>query len=257
MQRLQNKTCLVTGAANGIGLETAHRMAQEGARVMLSDISAEQGQAAVTQLLEAGLQVSFIQHDVTNREQWQVAIQAAVEFGGGLDVLVNNAGIGLTGSIETCTAEEWRRTQAINVDGVFLGTQLGIAAMQGKGGSIINLASIEGFLGEPLAFAYNASKGAVRILSKSAAVHCARAGYGIRINCVCPGFVETPMVVNALNNLPKEQAEAFHNKVITRTPMGRLAQPLEIANMILFLASDEASYITNADMVVDGGLTAC
>lgn len=256
MKRLQNKSCLVTGAANGIGLETARRLAEEGGQVMLSDISAKQGQAAAAQLREAGLQVSFIQHDVTSREQWEAAIQATVAFGGALDVLVNNAGIGLTGSIETCTADEWRRTQAINVDGVFHGTQLGIAAMQGKGGSIINLASIEGFLGEPLAFAYNASKGAVRILSKSAAVHCAREGYGIRINCVCPGFVETPLVVNALSKLPKEHAEAFYNKVISRTPMGRLAQPREIANMVLFLASDEASYITGADMLVDGGLTA-
>ena len=256
MKRLSNKTCLVTGAASGIGLATAQRLAEEGARVLLTDINAEQGAAATAQLSGAGLQVRFIRHDVVQRREWTEAIQAAVEFGGSLDVLVNNAGIVLQGTIETCTAQEWQRIQAINTDGVFHGTQLGVAAMKGQGGSIINLASIEGLLGEPLAAAYNASKGAVRLLSKSAAAHCARSGYNIRINCVCPGFIETPLVLNALNSMPKEQAEAFRSKVALRTPMGRLGKPLEIANMILFLASDEASYITGADMIVDGGLTA-
>ena len=257
LSRLSGKTALVTGAANGIGLATVQRLAEEGAKVLMTDIDAKQGMAEAANLTDAGLSVRFFHHDVTKRSEWEAAIAAAIELGGALNVLVNNAGIGLIGSIEDCTLEQWQRTQSINVDGVFHGLQVGIAAMKASGGgSIINLASIEGFLGEPMVAAYNASKGAVRILSKSAAGHCARAGYQIRINCVCPGFVETPMVMAGLANLPPEAAQAFQNKVLTRTPMGRMAQAREIANMILFLASDEASYVTGADMLVDGGLTA-
>ncbi|MCJ7558748.1 MAG: glucose 1-dehydrogenase [Gammaproteobacteria bacterium] len=257
MDRLNNKVALVTGAANGIGLAVARRLAEEGARVLLTDINASQGEAAAGELTKAGLAVRFFKHNVVKRDEWEAAIKAAVDFGGKLDVLVNNAGIVFPGSIESCTAEEWRSTQNVNIDGVFHGIQLGVAAMRETGGSIINMASIEGLLGEPMAAAYNASKGAVRILSKSAAVHCARSGYPVRINSVCPGFIETPLVLNALASMPPEMAQEFQNKVTARTPMGRLGQPIEIANMVLFLASDEASYITGADMVVDGGLTAC
>jgi 3alpha(or 20beta)-hydroxysteroid dehydrogenase len=256
MNRLANKTALVTGAATGIGLATARRLAEEGAKVLMTDVDAKNGEAAAAEMAQAGLAVRFFKHDVTVREQWEAALAAALEFGGKLDVLVNNAGIGLIGTIESCTAQEWQRTQAINVDGVFHGMQVAIAAMKTSGGgAIINLASIEGFLGEPLVAAYNASKGAVRILSKSAAAHCARSSYNIRINCVCPGFVETPMVMSGLASMPAEMAQAFQTKVLTRTPLGRMAQPVEIAHMIAFLASDESSYVTGADMLVDGGLT--
>jgi NAD(P)-dependent dehydrogenase (short-subunit alcohol dehydrogenase family) len=258
MNRLNGKVALVTGAANGIGLATARRLAEEGAKVLMTDVDVAQGTAQATALSAQGLTVRFQRHDVTERADWDAVVAAAFDLGGKLDVLVNNAGIGQPGSIEDCTVEQWHRTQGINVDGVFHGMQVGIAAMKkAGGGSIINLASIEGFLGEPMVAAYNASKGAVRILSKSAAAHCARAGYKIRINCVCPGFVETPMVMAGLAALPPEMAQAFQAKVLARTPMGRMAQPIEIAHMILFLASDEASYITGADMLVDGGLTAC
>jgi len=226
--------------------------------VLLTDIDVVQGEAACAALVAKGAKARFVRHDVADRGQWEVAVKAALEFTGSLDVIVNNAGIGLPGTIETCTAEEWRKTLAINLDGVFHGMQLGVLQMkqQTSGGAIVNLASIEGFLGEPLAAAYNATKGGVRILSKSAAAHCARAGYRIRINCVCPGFVETPLITNALASMPAETAQAFQQKVLLKTPMGRLAQPAEIASMILYLASDEASYITGADMLVDGGLTA-
>lgn len=256
MKRLEGKTALVTGAASGIGLATARRLAEEGAKVLMTDINVALGEAACKELSEAGLNVRFQRHNVVEREQWEEAIAAAVDFGGALDVLVNSAGIAIMGSVETCTLEDWRKTQSINVDGIFYGIQLGVAAMKARGGSIINLASIEGFLGEPLGFAYNASKGAVRILSKSAAAHCARSGYPVRINCVCPGFIETPMVAGGVAALSPEAAQALQSKITSRTPMGRLGKPVEIANMILFLASDEASYITGADMLVDGGFTA-
>jgi len=257
-KRVIDKTCFVTGAASGIGLAVARRLAEEGGKVLMTDIAARQGEEACAELARSGLAVKFQPHDVTDRGHWYAAIAAAVDFGGSLDVLVNNAGIALPGTIESCTDEEWRRTLSINLDGVFYGTQFGILRMktQASGGSIVNMASIEGFLGEPMAAAYNASKGGVRIMSKSAAVHCARSGLKIRINCVCPGFVETPLVHNALKGMEPAMAETFQQRVLAKTPMGRLAQPEEVAAMVLFLASDEASYVTGADMIVDGGMTA-
>lgn len=256
MIRLANRTCLVTGAAEGIGLATAKRLAEEGSKVLITDIDPKKGSVAAEQLIGQGLHVRFFEHDVADRAAWERAINAARDFGGCLNVLVNNAGIAISGNIENCSLEDWQRTLKVNLDGVFHGMQLGISAMKNAGGCIINLASIEGFLGEPMAASYNASKGAVRILSKSAAVHCAKAGYGIRINCVCPGFVDTPLVAHALANVPPEQALAMQTKVISRTPLGRMAHPSEIANVITFLASDQASYITGSDLMVDGGWTA-
>ncbi len=163
----------------------------------------------------------------------------------------------MPGTIETQTDEEWDRTIAINLTAVMKGTRKGIAAMKASGGgSIINVASIEGILGEPLVMAYNASKGGVRIFSKSAAKLCALEGYNIRVNCMCPGFVETAMVRDAVASMEPAMAEAFTAKVLASIPMGRMAQPEEIANGILFLASDESSFMTGADLIIDGGHTA-
>jgi NAD(P)-dependent dehydrogenase (short-subunit alcohol dehydrogenase family) len=175
---------------------------------------------------------------------------------GRLDVLVNNAGIAVVAPLEQETLEGWRRTQAVNMEGVFLGTREAVRAMKGRGGSIVNISSIEGIVGEPLVPAYNASKGGVRIFTKSVALHCAQNGYGIRVNSVHPGYVGTPLVANALGALPPEQAAALHRDLIGRIPLGRLAEPREIANVVLFLASDESSYMTGSELVVDGGYTA-
>ncbi|HUM08272.1 MAG TPA: glucose 1-dehydrogenase [Acidocella sp.] len=256
MKRLSGKTCLVTGAANGIGLAAATRLAQEGAKVLLTDINAAQGEAATATLAESGLAARFQQHDVTQRDAWESALHTAKEFGGRIDVIVNNAGIVIPGSIESVDWASWRKTLDINLDGVFHGLQLGVREMKEHGGSIVNLASIEGIVGEPMALAYNVTKGGVRLLTKSAAVHCAKSGYKIRINAVCPGFVETPLVLNAIGAMPPEIAHGFQAKVLNRTPMGRLAQPAEVANAILFLCSDESSYVTGSDLLVDGGYTA-
>lgn len=256
MQRMRNKTCVVTGGASGIGLATVQRLAEEGGIVWLTDAEAEHGQAVAAELASHGLAVHFHALDVSRREQWEQVFGHIRAAGHQPEVLVNNAGIVIPGTIESTDLASWRRTLAVNLDGVFLGTQLGVQAMKDRGGAIINLASIEGLLGEPLALAYNASKGAVRLLSRSAAVHCARSGYGIRINAVCPGFVETPLVRDALASQPAEVAQALLEKVMQRTPMGRMAQPHEVAAAVAYLASDDAAYVTGSDLMVDGGYTA-
>lgn len=251
MNRVENKVCLVTGAARGLGLAAAELLLAEGARVMITDLDEAAGRAEADRL-----GVSFMAQDVTDASRWQVVLdQLEVELGP-VDVLVNNAGVAALADIEKASVEHWRQTLAVNLDGVYLGTQAAIARMKDRGGSIVNIASIEGMIGEPLIPAYNASKGGVRLFSKSSAIHCARAGYNIRINCVCPGFAETQMVAAAVGSLPPEEAEAFVERTLARIPLGRFARPEEIAQAVLFLASDETSYITGSDLVVDGGMTA-
>lgn len=251
MKRMQNKVCVVTGAARGLGLAAAQALLAEGARVMLTDVA--DGAAAVAQL---GSNAAFHHHDVTDAGQWNDVLDATIERWGVVDVLVNNAGVAAIVDIEQMQPEQWRRTLAVNLDGVMLGTQAAIARMKDRGGSIVNIASIEGLIGEAGLPAYNASKGGVRLFTRSAAIHCARAGYGIRVNNVCPGFAETQMVSGALAALDPEVARGFGEKTLARIPMGRFAQPAEIAAAILFLASDESSYVTGSDLVVDGGMTA-
>lgn len=257
MNRVLGKVAIITGAARGIGFSSAQRLAREGAKVMLTDIDAEAGEQRARQLRDEGLQAIFLRHDSTSAVDWANVIGHTLARWARLDVLVNNAGIAPLGSVEQATLDEWRQTIDVNLNGVFIGTQLAIAAMkQGGGGAIINVASIEGLLGEPMVAAYNASKGGVRIFTKSAAVHCARAGYNIRINALCPGFVETTMVTGGMQAMPAEAAQQFQQALLQRIPLGRLASPEEIANGVLFLASDESSFMTGADLVLDGGHTA-
>ena len=254
MSRVQGKRCLVSGAARGIGLAVCERLIEEGAQVMMADVDAASGEAQAQRLGEHAV---FQPLDVTRDEQWDSALDAIERRWGGVDVLVNNAGIALMGDIESTTPEQWQRTLEVNLSAVMLGTRKAVARMKGQGGAIVNMASIEGLIGEPLALAYNAAKGGVRRFTKSAAVHCARAGYGIRINCVCPGFIDTEMVRGAVGGLDAEAAGQFQQALMARVPMGRLGQAREIANAVLFVASDEASFMTGADLVVDGGHTAC
>lgn len=254
MSRMQDKRCLVSGAARGIGLAVCERLIEEGAQVMMADVDAASGE---TQAQRLGEHAVFQPLDVTRDEQWDSALDAIERRWGGVDVLVNNAGIALMGDIESTTPEQWQRTLEVNLSAVMLGTRKAVARMKGQGGAIVNMASIEGLIGEPLALAYNAAKGGVRLFTKSAAVHCARAGYGIRINCVCPGFIDTEMVRGAVGGLDAEAAGQFQQALMARVPMGRLGQAREIANAVLFVASDEASFMTGADLVVDGGHTAC
>jgi len=254
MNRMQDKRCLVTGAARGIGLAICERLIEEGARVMVADVDAATGE---TQVQRLGARAVFQRLDVTREAEWDAALDEIERRWGGVDAVVNNAGIAMMGDIESCTHEQWQRTLDVNLTAVMLGTRKAVARMKRCGGAIVNMASIEGLIGEPMALAYNAAKGGVRLFSKSAAIHCARAGYGIRINCVCPGFIDTEMVRGAVGGLGAEAAGQFQQALMARVPMGRLGQPREIANAVLFAASDEASFMTGADLVIDGGHTAC
>ncbi|HSW13212.1 MAG TPA: glucose 1-dehydrogenase [Solimonas sp.] len=255
--RVQDKVCIITGAARGLGLAAAEALLAEGAKVLLTDVDAAEGEAQAAGL---GRNAAFHPQDVTDELQWSVVLDAAIARWGRIDVLVNNAGVADIADIEQVSAKTWQRTIDINLSGVFLGTQAAIARMKGQqspsGGSIVNIASIEGLVGEALIPAYNASKGGVRIFSRSAAIHCARNGYGIRINNVCPGFAETQMVAGALAAMTPEAAQDFAARTLARIPLGRFAKPAEIAAAVVFLASDESSYVTGSDLVVDGGMTA-
>jgi NAD(P)-dependent dehydrogenase (short-subunit alcohol dehydrogenase family) len=223
---------------------------------MLTDVDATGGEAQRIRLGKLGFDVRFMVQDVTDAAQWGEVLERTTAGWGALDVVVNNAGVAGLADVEKESLEHWKKTMAVNLDAVFLGTQAAIARMKGRGGSIINIASIEGLIGEALIPAYNASKGGVRMFTKSSAIHCARAGYNIRVNSVCPGFAETQMVGAAVGSLPPEEAKIFVERTLARIPMGRFARPEEIAKAVLFLASDEASYVTGSDLVVDGGMTA-
>jgi NAD(P)-dependent dehydrogenase (short-subunit alcohol dehydrogenase family) len=254
--RVAGKIVLITGGASGIGLASAEACAREGAVVVITDVNVAGGESQARRLAAEGLRVEFMPQDAASEADWQRVVDDILRRHGRLDVLVNNAGIAVVAPLEQETLEGWRRTQAVNMEGVFLGTREAVRAMKGRGGSIVNISSIEGIVGEPLVPAYNASKGGVRIFTKSVALHCAQNGYGIRVNSVHPGYVGTPLVANALGALPPEQAAALHRDLIGRIPLGRLAEPREIANVVLFLASDESSYMTGSELVVDGGYTA-
>ena len=254
--RLAGKVVLVTGGASGIGLATVEACAREGASVVMADVDTAAGEEQAQLRRSGGAPVEFMPLDVTSEADWRRVVDEVLRRHGRLDVLVNNAGIGHIAPVEHETLEGWRRVQSVNVEGVFLGTREAIRAMKDRGGSIVNISSIEGLIGEARTVAYNTSKGAVRLMTKSTALYCAQQRYGIRVNSVHPGAVATPLVPKALGKLTEEQAKALHQDLMSRIPLGRKAEPHEIANAILFLASDESSYMTGSELVIDGGYTA-
>jgi NAD(P)-dependent dehydrogenase (short-subunit alcohol dehydrogenase family) len=254
VKRLEGKVAVITGAASGIGLAFAKAFAAEGATVHLTDVSAEAGEKAAA---EIGHGAAFARLDVTNQGDWDSLAAAIDSKHGRLDVLVNNAGLGLSGSVEDCTNDAWNATLAVNVTGVFLGCRTMMPLLKkSKGASIINVSSIFGIVGDQFTVAYSASKGAVRALTKSAALHCAGMNPPVRVNSVHPGFVMTPMVEKAVAELPAEIAEQYMARTVGLVPLGRIAEPEELTGVAVFLASDEARYVTGAEYVVDGGFTA-
>ncbi len=251
--RVRGKVALITGAASGIGAETARALAREGARLVLTDRAREAGESVAAAIAGLGTEVEFLEHDVAVEADWISVVAAAKARFGRIDVLVNNAGVGGGTPLLESSLEQWRTVLAINLDGVFLGMRHVCPAMiETGGGSVINLSSILGKVGQPGAAAYCASKGGVLLLTKAAALELAPAG--IRVNSVHPGYIETPMVQTALHNA--ENGNELRDVLITRHALARLGLPVEIANGIVFLASDESSFMTGAELVIDGGYTA-
>ena len=252
MGRLEGKTALVTGAASGIGLQTSIRLAEEGARVMLTDINLEKGSQQVEKL---GANVAFLKLDITEEEEWISVLDETVKRFGRLDILVNSAGMVLIADVEQITLEDWRKVHAVNLDGTFLGCKHGVRVMKEFGaGSIINLSSVSGMIGGFNLAAYNSSKGAVRMLTKSVALHCARADYGIRCNSIHPTFIETPMLESMIRDSP--DPEKARQTLVRQVPLRRIGKPDDVAKMVVYLASDESTFVTGTEMVIDGGVIA-
>lgn len=254
MKGLQGKVALVTGGIHGIGAAAARRLAEEGAKVLITDVLDTEGEALVGAWKEQGLEVSYLHQDVSREADWQQAIQKIVETYGGLNVLVNNAGIGTFADVEQETPEGYNHVIGINQTGVWLGMKYAVPHMRKAGGSIINISSIFGAVGGfGGSVAYHAAKGAVRLMTKNAALRYAKEG--IRVNSVHPGFIDTPMIAPIKD--PNDPAmKQTYDTILSMTPMGRLGTPEEMAALIAFLASEEASYCTGAEFYADGGWTA-
>ena len=247
--RLENKVALISGGVRGMGAVEAKLFAREGAKVIIGDVLEEEGRQVEAEINEGGGECLFVSLNVTSESAWQTAVDATLARFGKLDVLVNNAGIFRTEGVEETTGELWDRMMEINAKGVFLGTKLAIPAMRKSGGgSIVNISSALGLVGSTGAAAYAASKGAVRLFTKSTAIQYAHDG--IRANSVHPGIIETPMTAGILAD------EAALRANIAMYPLGRIGQSKDIANGVLFLASDESSFMTGSELVIDGGLTA-
>ena len=252
MGRVDGKIALVTGAASGIGLQASLRLAEEGARVMMTDINVENVKKEAEKL---GRNAEFLKLDITLEEDWISALRETVKRFQSLDILVNSAGMVLIADVEQISLEDWRQVHAVNLDGTFLGCKHGVRVMKEFGaGSIINLSSVSGLIGGFNLAAYNSSKGAVRMLSKSVALHCARAGYGIRCNSIHPTFIETPMLESMIQDAP--DPEKARQTLIRQVPLRRIGTTDDVAKMIVYLASDESTFVTGTEMVIDGGVVA-
>jgi NAD(P)-dependent dehydrogenase (short-subunit alcohol dehydrogenase family) len=255
MARVENKLALVTGAAQGLGAATAMLLAREGAKVLLTDINVErvERQAGAVNERYPGQAVAAGQ-DVADENDWLRVLETARSHFGGLNILVNNAGIGSVANIEDETFDNWRRVHAVDLDSVFLGCKHAIALIAASGGgSIVNISSISGIIAGHNLAAYNSAKAAVRHLSKSIALHCARAQNGIRCNSVHPVFIDTPI----LNGMATggDRAGALQ-KLARQIPLGRIGQPDDVAYAVLYLASDESAFVTGTEIRIDGGISA-
>ena len=248
--RLEGKVALITGGARGQGAAEAKLFAKEGAKVVIADILDEEGEKLEAEIAELGGECFYTHLDVSDSENWEKTVETAVAHFGKRDILVNNAGIAVWGTNDDTTEEIWDTVMDVNAKGVFLGTKHVIPEMKKLGGfSIINISSISGLVGQPtIQPVYNASKGAVRLFTKSTAVQYG--SYGIRANSIHPGAIDTDMISHRI------QGEENKNRIKNTVPLQRVAKPIEIAYGALFLASDESSYMTGSEMVIDGGVTA-
>lgn len=258
MGRVESKVAIVTGGGSGLGAASSELLASEGARVIVTDINGDAAEQTAAVIRQRGQEAVALTHNVSDEVQWQDVVAKAMQTYGRLDVLVNNAGISGVGSgdWEETSLEDWQRVISINLDGVFLGCREVIKVMKAEGGSIINISSIMGIVGGAGA-AYNASKGAVRLLTKSITSYCGRSGYPIRTNSVHPGYIWTPLVRNVVDYVDDVNNEDELRAMLTEMhPIGRLGVPEDIANGVLFLASDESAFMTGSELVIDGGYTA-
>ncbi len=253
MGRVAGKVALITGGASGIGRASAELLAREGAKVVLSDLQDGAGEEAAAAIAAQGGRAQFRHHDVTDEAAWKTIIADLLAEHGRLDILVNNAGIAGNGlPVDETPLQLWRDCLAVNLDGVFLGLKHGVAAMKQRGGAIINTSSVLGMVGLPLATAYSASKGGVRLLTKAVAIECAARGLDIRVNSVHPGFIDTPMVSGAIQRGGPARREA----ILQSQPTGQMGQPSDIAEGILYLASDAGKFVNGSELVIDGGYLA-
>jgi 3(or 17)beta-hydroxysteroid dehydrogenase len=258
--RVKDKVALLTGAESaaggvvGLARASALMLAREGAKVVATDIAPKAEGSVAEEIHGNGGEAIFVRQDVSVEADWQKAIAAALDAFGKVDIVVNMAAIALDGSVEDTTLRDWRQHMAVNLDGVFLGTKYGVEAMKAAGGSIINISSIYGLVGGGTLAAYCAAKAGVRNLSKSAALHCAASGYGIRVNSLHPGFCQTPMTEAYWRG--KGDLEKGLATISELTPLGRVGRPDDIAYGVVYLASDESNFVTGAELVIDGGFSA-
>jgi NAD(P)-dependent dehydrogenase (short-subunit alcohol dehydrogenase family) len=250
--RLAGKATFITGGASGLGRAMAEAFVAEGARVAIADIDRERGEAVVRGI---GASALFLAHDVTQEGEWAANLVAAARAFGHLDTLVNNAGIGTRGNVESTSLEEWRRIHAVNLDGPFLGCKHAIPLIAAAGGgAILNISSVAGLIGARDSAAYCSSKGGLRLLTKSVAMHCAHRKNGVRCNSLHPVYTDTPMVGQMLAE--SRQPEKMLAAMKAMIPLGRLGTPEELAVMAVYLVSEEAAFVTGAEFVFDGGYTA-
>jgi NAD(P)-dependent dehydrogenase (short-subunit alcohol dehydrogenase family) len=254
--RVAGKKAFITGAAQGLGAAAARRLAEEGAKVTLADVNADGARSVAAEINAAhgeGTAFAF-PLDVTREEQWTYALDEADEAMGGISVLVNNAGISRGGNIEQLSYDDWKLVMSVNVDSVFLGTKHALKYLrESQPASIINISSIAGLIAGHNTPVYNASKAAVWLLSKNIALHCAKQGWDIRSNSIHPTFIDTPILDPLRGLFGKEEAEA---KLARQVPLGRIGEPADIANAVLYLASDESRFMTGAELKLDGGISA-
>lgn len=254
--RMEGKIALVTGGASGLGAAMARMFVGEGARVLLTDIDIDGATGVAGEL---GAAAAAHRHDVTRPDDWSAAVEAAEARFGGLHILVNNAGIAIAGTVEETSLEDWRRVHAVDLDGVFLGCKLALpliaqtTAREGSRGSILNVSSIAGVIAAANMAAYNSAKAGVRHLTKSVALHCARAGYKVTCNSIHPTFIDTPIIGKMM---PAADRDALIAKFARQVPLGRIGEPDDIAYAALYLCSDEAKFVTGAELYVDGGISA-